>query len=115
VVSGDYVEIDNYKHGYPLAFRAFGIPEGALKQTYGPAIIRNWTHDLVGTPMGEWAVCLPDHIAEKLKDKNEDIVLGYGNYFGLYSFKDGLLKDSYYFKYLAQRIRDKVIILWMKG
>jgi hypothetical protein len=112
---GDYVEIDTYRHGYPLDFRAFGIPEGALKQTYDPAIIRNWTYDLVGTKIGEWAVCLPDHIAEKLKDKNEDIVLGYGNYFGLYSLKDGLLKDSYYFKYLAQRIRDKVIILWMKG
>jgi hypothetical protein len=115
VVSGDYVEIDKYRHGYPLAFRAFGIPEGALKQTYHPGIYRNWTHDLVHTPIGEWAVCLPDHIAEKLKDKKEDIVLGYGNYFGLYSLKDGLLKDSYYFKYLAQRIRDKVIILWMKG
>jgi hypothetical protein len=115
VASGDYVEIDKYRHGYPLDFRAFGIPEGALKQTYDPGIYRNWSHDLVGTSSGEWAVCLPDHIAEKLKDKNEDIVLGYGNYFGLYSLKDGLLKDSYYFKYLAQRIRDKVIILWMKG
>jgi hypothetical protein len=113
--SEEYVEADTYSHGYPLGFRAFGIPHGALKQTYDPGIYRNWAPNLSTAPIGEWAVCLPDHIAEKLKDKNKDIVLGYGNYFGLYSFKDGLLKDSYYFKYLAQRIRDKVIILWMKG
>lgn len=69
VASEDYVEIDKYRHGYPLAFRAFGIPEGALKQTYDPGIIRNWTPELSSTPIGEWAICLPDHIAEKLKIK----------------------------------------------
>jgi hypothetical protein len=109
------LEIDLYKHGYPLAFRAFGIPAGVSKLgDFAPGISRNWTPDLTSTSTLEWAVCLPDHIAEKLKDKNKDIVLGYGNYFGLYSFKDGLLKDSPYFKDVAQRIRDKVIILWMK-
>jgi hypothetical protein len=112
--SEDYLEADKYKHGYPLAFRAFGIPAGVSKWGMEPGIGRNWTPDLTSTKIVEWAVCLPDHIAENLKDKNKGIVLGYGNYFGLYSFKDGLLKDSPYFKGLGQRIRDKAIILWMK-
>jgi len=117
IASKDYIEPDDYTHGYPLAFRAFGIPEGASKYIADPGIGRNWSGDLIHTPSTEWAVCLPDHIAEKLKYnfKDKDIVLGYGNYFGLYSFKDGLLKDSPYFWRLNQRIRDKIIILWMKG
>jgi hypothetical protein len=115
--SSDYEEWDVYRHGNPLAFRAFGIPAGASKYIANPGIGRNWTPDLVHTATTEWAVCLPDHIAEKLKYnfKDKDIVLGYGNYFGLYSLKDGLLKDSPYFEYLRQRIRDKIIIIWMKG
>jgi hypothetical protein len=112
-----YEEVDNYRFGYTLDFRAFGIPAGASKYIAETGIGRNWTPDLVYTKSNEWAVCLPDHIVEKLKDnfKDKDIVLGYGNYFGLYSLKDGTLKDSPYFEYIYQRIRNKIIILWMKS
>jgi hypothetical protein len=114
--SDDYSEADGYFYGYPLAFRAFGIPEGITRETAPPGISRNWTPDLVFVPSIEWSICLPDNIVYKLKNefKDKELVIGYGNYFGLYSLKAGLLEDSPYIWYLGQKIRDKYIILWMK-
>jgi hypothetical protein len=115
-VPRDYDEVDGYRYGLPLDYRAFGIPEGITRETAPPGIRRNWTPDLIFTMNPEWSVSLPDNIVHKLKNefKDKELVIGYGNYFGLYSLKDGLLKDSPYFNELAQTIRDKYIIIWMK-
>jgi hypothetical protein len=112
----EYEEVDGYRYGIPLDCRAFGIPCGTNKYIASPGIGRNWTPDLVFTMNPEWSVCLPDNIVRKLKNefKDKELVIGYGNYFGLYSLKDGLLKDSAYFKYSFQMIRGKIIVLWMK-
>jgi len=49
-----------------------------------------------GTVGSEWAVSLPDYVAESLKTKfsNQKILLGPGNIFGLYSSGNGLEKDG---------------------
>jgi hypothetical protein len=48
-----------------------------------------------GSPY-EWAISLPTHVINGLKEKFPDakLLIGPGNFFGLYSCGDGLEKDS---------------------
>jgi hypothetical protein len=109
-----------YRYGLPIAFKAFGIPHGAPHETWSPGIHINYSPELIhaGAPSVEWSVTLPDYVVSNLKSKFPDIVIGYGNYFGLYSCKDGLIKDGLKVNEtfpILQWIRDaKHICLWKK-
>jgi hypothetical protein len=49
----------------------------------------------VGAGATEWAVSLPDYVANKLRGEfNDTIIVGPANGFGLYLCKDGILKDG---------------------
>jgi hypothetical protein len=82
-----------YRYGLPIAFKAFGIPHGAPHETWLPGIVAD-SYKLREVPPAEWSVTLPDYVVSNLKSKFPDTVIGYGNYFGLYSCKDGLIKDG---------------------
>jgi len=106
-----------YRYGLPIAFKAFGIPHGACHGTFSSNIFINIPKTLVdaGAPNIEWSVTLPDYVVSSLKSKFSGIVIGYGNYFGLFSCKDGLIKDSSEVNEILQPIRDaKYICLWRK-
>ena len=106
-----------YRYGLPIAFKAFGIPHGACHGTFSSNIFINIPKTLVdaGAPNIEWSVTLPDYVVSSLKSKFSGIVIGYGNYFGLFSCKDGLIKDSSEVDEILQPIRDaKYICLWRK-
>ena len=110
-------EWEMYRYGLPLAFKAFGIPHGADHGTFSSNIFINYAPKLIdiGAPGEEWSVTLPDYVVSSLKSKFSDIVIGYGNYFGLFSCKDGLIKDSSEVNEILQWIRDaKYICLWKK-
>ena len=49
-----------------------------------------------GTPHWEWAISLPTYLVNKMRNrfKNDLILIGPGNIFGLYSCGDGLIKDG---------------------
>ena len=48
-----------------------------------------------GTSGYEWAISLPQYMADELKNKyGNDIVIGHGNTFGLYNTKKGLIQDG---------------------
>ncbi|MBO3798071.1 MAG: hypothetical protein JTT13_04320 [Candidatus Brockarchaeota archaeon] len=49
----------------------------------------------LGASSGEWSVCLPPYIAEKMKVQfpNSTILFGPGYDFSLYSCADGLIKE----------------------
>ncbi|MGC8832044.1 MAG: hypothetical protein ACP5PQ_05640 [Thermoproteota archaeon] len=80
-----YMEINSIGYLIPQTLQMFGYPTSFINQDYSPP----------GAIGYEWAVSLPDCIANKMKeDFNEKIVLGAGNLFGLYSCKDGLIKDG---------------------
>jgi hypothetical protein len=110
-------EIETERYGLPIAFKAFGIPHGASHETWIPGIHINYSPKLIhaGASSREWSVTLPDYVTNNLKSKFPDVVVGYGNYFGLYSCKDGLIKDSSEVNEILQWIRDaKYICLWKK-
>jgi hypothetical protein len=110
-------EWEMYDYGLPIAFKAFGIPHGAHHGTFSSNIFINIPKTLVdaGAPNIEWSVTLPDYVISSLKSKFSGIVIGYGNYFGLFSCKDGLIKDSSEVNEILQPIRDaKYICLWRK-
>ena len=79
------IERHTINYSIPQTLKAFGFP--AYWVEIGP------------TPEGaapyEWAVSLPDYIANKLKSEfNDKIIIGPANGFGLYFCKDGLIKDE---------------------
>jgi len=115
--SGDWGgEWEMYRHGLPLAFKAFGIPHGARPYSLGEGLRIPPNTELInkGAPPVEWAVSIPDYVVAKLKQNfpASDIVIGYGNYFSLFSCKDGLGKDGA--QGIYQLIRDKEVYLWKK-
>ncbi|MEM5806468.1 MAG: hypothetical protein QXO07_01730, partial [Candidatus Aenigmatarchaeota archaeon] len=78
-------EGETYSFGYPLTFKSFGIP---LSWIGGKPYI-------FGTASAEWAVPLPNNIADKLKEQFKDkIVLAPGNFISLYSAVGGAEKDG---------------------
>jgi len=109
-------EWEMYRFGLPIAFRAFGIPHGARPYGLGEGLEIPPNRDLIyaGAPPVEWSVSLPDSVIDSLKQNfsNSNIVIGYGNYFGLYSCKDGLEKDGATGIY--QKIRDMNVYFWKK-
>ncbi len=110
-------EWEMYRYGLPIAFKAFGIPHGAAPLSLGEGLNIPPNQDLInkGAPSVEWAVSLPDYVVSNLK-QNFSIVIGYGNYFSLFSCKNGLDKDGATGIY--QLIRgnhiDDAIYLWKK-
>jgi hypothetical protein len=109
-------EWEMYRYGLPLAYKAFGIPHGARPYSLGEGLIIPPNTELInkGAPPVEWAVSIPDYVVAKLKQNfpASDIVIGYGNYFSLFSCKDGLGKDGA--QGIHQLIRDKEVYLWKK-
>jgi len=109
-------EWEMYRFGLPIAFRAFGIPHGARPYGLGEGLEIPPNRDLIyaGAPPVEWSVSLPDSVVDSLKQNfsNSNIVIGYGNYFGLFSCRDGLERDGATGIY--QAIRDKDVYLWKK-
>ena len=109
-------EIGTYRVGLPLAFKALGIPSGAPSGTCLPGISINPDSKLIntGVPTIEWSVVLPDSSISYLKSISPNLVTGYGNFFGLYSCKDGLVNDSSGVNTIFQLQRGKEINLWSK-
>jgi hypothetical protein len=109
-------EWEMYRYGLPLAYKAFGIPHGARPYSLGEGLRIPPNTELInkGAPPVEWAVSIPDYVVAKLKQNfpASDIVIGYGNYFSLFSCKDGLGKDGA--QGIYQLIRDKEVYLWKK-
>jgi len=109
-------EWEMYRFGLPIAFKAFGIPHGARPYGLGEGLMIPPNRDLIyaGAPSVEWSVSLPDSVVDSLKQSfsNSNIVIGYGNYFGLYSCKDGLERDGATGIY--QKIRDMNVYFWKK-
>jgi len=69
----------------PKVLRAFGFPVYLVHIAPTP----------VGAEASEWAVSLPDYVANKLRGEfNDTIIVGPANGFGLYLCKDGILKDG---------------------
>jgi len=103
-----------YRFGLPIAFKAFGIPHGARPQGLGEGLMIPPNPDLIdkGAPPVEWSVSLPDNVITSLSQNFPNIVVGYGNYFGLFSCKEGLEKDGATGIY--QAIRDVDVYLWKK-
>jgi len=103
-----------YRFGLPIAYKAFGISHGARPYGLGEGLMIPPNRDLIykGAPPVEWSVSLPDDVVISLKQNFPNIVIGYGNYFGLYSCKDGLEKDGATGVY--QMIRDQKVYLWKK-
>ncbi len=60
----------------------------------------------LGTPGAEWAITLPDYLINGIYKSNwkNKVLIGPGNTFGLYSCKDGLIKD--YVSKIFLRIAD---------
>jgi hypothetical protein len=78
-------EIYTINYTIPQTLKAFGFPTyfGGIEPTP------------IGAANYEWAVSLPDYIANKLKSEfNDKIIIGPANGFGLYFCKDGLIKDG---------------------
>ncbi|MEM2945242.1 MAG: hypothetical protein QXI87_02730, partial [Thermoproteota archaeon] len=102
-------EWEMYRYGLPLAFKALGIPFGGIRINPDTYLINQ------GAPIYEWGVSLPDNIIERSKQTflNYNIILDYGNIISLYSFVDGLLKDSDNIEYIMGGIRVP-IYLWKK-
>ena len=49
----------------------------------------------LGTPVGEFAISLPEYIVKGLRERfGDSILVGPGNIFGLYACKDGLMNDG---------------------
>jgi len=109
-------EWEMYRFGLPIAFKAFGIPHGARPYGLGEGLMIPPNRDLIyaGAPSVEWSVSLPDRVVDSLKQNfsNSNIVIGYGNYFGLYSCKDGLERDGATGIY--QAIRNMDVYFWKK-
>jgi hypothetical protein len=109
-------EWETYRHGLPLAFKAFGIPHGVRPYSLGEGLNIPYNVDLIskGAPSVEWAVSIPNYVIISLYQKfPSSIVIGYGNYISLFSSKSGLEKDSA--SGIYQLIRDKKIYLWKKS
>jgi hypothetical protein len=69
----------------PKVLRAFGFPVYLVHIEPTP----------VGAAASEWAVSLPDYVANKLRGEfNDTIIVGPANGFGLYLCKDGILRDG---------------------
>ncbi|MEM2588148.1 MAG: hypothetical protein QXV23_07620, partial [Candidatus Bathyarchaeia archaeon] len=103
-------EGDTYSYGYPLTFKSLGIPLAYMY--YDPYII--------GTSRDEWAVPLPNNIAEKLVNQFKDrIVLAPGNFISLYSAVDGAEKDGikeiYSYDIIKRRDYYDRFYLWKKN
>jgi hypothetical protein len=108
-------EWEMYDFGLPLGLKAFGIPSGAPQGGLSPGLAINPSNLIyAGAPTGEWAVVLPDYVVNNLKINFKNIVIGYGNYFGLFSCKDGLTKDSSQVNQILQLIGDKEVYVWKK-
>jgi len=109
-------EWEMYTYGLPIAFRAFGIPADVPRGTFLPGIYTNPDPLLIyaGAPGVEWSIVLPDNIANALRENFPDVVIGFGNYFGLYSCKEGLTRDSSGVNALLQQIRNIEVYLWKK-
>lgn len=117
-------EWETYRKGYPLAFKAFGVP---IQSEYIPGhttgLYINHISDLVGkgAPGMEWAVSIPYFAKQDIKEVNPEAVIGYGNYFSLFSMKDGLIQDSNgQLEVIVQLLRDytgnqrDAVYLWKK-
>jgi len=80
------IEEDTITFTIPQTLRAFGFPQ--LEARIDPVPI--------GAGSYEWAISLPDHIVNNLKNtfSEEKLLIGPGNIFGLYLCKDGLKKDG---------------------
>jgi hypothetical protein len=109
-------EWKSYRYGLPLGFKSVGIPAGAPCGTYLPGLSTNPDSNLInmGVPTVEWSVVLPDSDIRYLNNKFSNLVTGYGNFFGLYSCKDGLVRDSPGIDTIFQLQRGKEINLWKK-
>jgi len=78
------LERDSINYMMPQSLRAFGFPTYYVYINPTP----------IGATAYEWAVSIPDYIAEILKSKfGDDIIIGPANGFGLHLCEDGLLKD----------------------
>jgi hypothetical protein len=117
--SGDWGgEWEMYRHGLPLAFKAFGIPAGVAE--HGANFGINSDSYLVGqgAPGSEWGVTLPDSTILQLRQTfpQYEIITDYVNRISLFSLPDGLTKDSSGVTWIATVIRngDKPIYLWKK-
>ena len=78
-------EADEVQYITPQVLKMFGFPVERLGISPMP----------LGTPGAEWAVSLPDYIANEAKNKWDNrLLIGPGNIFGLYSCKYGLTKDG---------------------
>ena len=79
------VEVAKVQYTTPQVLRMFGFP-----------VERPGIHPIPrGTPGAEWAVTLPDYLANEIKNRwNDQVLIGPGNIFGLYSCKYGLIKDG---------------------
>jgi len=77
-IEGSYIERD--------VLKMFGFPYWGIGIKPNPP----------GTPVGEWAITLPQYIFDGLKEKfgSDSIFHAPGNIFGLYACKDGLIQDG---------------------
>ncbi|MEZ0345358.1 MAG: hypothetical protein ABWK01_02250, partial [Infirmifilum sp.] len=109
-------EWDGYSYSLPLYFKAFGIPHGADFFALATGLQIEIPRELIykGAPDGEWSVSLPDHVVSSLKQNFPNIVIGYGNYFGLFSCKEGLEKDGAFSIFQQIRDWDERVWLWRK-
>jgi len=107
-------EWEMYRYGLPIAFKAFGIPHEGDPLSLGRGLGIDIPADVIykGAPGVEWAISLPDNVIASLKQNFPNIVIGHGNYFGLFSCKDGLEKDGA--RAIGQAVQHKTIYLWKK-
>ncbi|MEM4004757.1 MAG: hypothetical protein QXM43_03880 [Desulfurococcaceae archaeon] len=100
-------EGQTYTFGYDLTFKSFGIPLSWIGSK--PYIF--------GTAGAEWAVPLPNNIAEELINQFKDrIVLAPGNFISLYSAVDGAEKDGIKEIYTGINLGNNYgIYLWKKN
>jgi len=76
--------VEEYRILYTISdvLRLMGFPTSNFFISPGPNGVSNV----------EWAVSIPDYVLEGLK--NRDLLIGPGNTIGLYSCRDGLIKDG---------------------
>ena len=78
-------EIHTINYTIPQTLQMFGFPVSRINQDYSPP----------GAIGYEWAVSLPQYVVDGMVERFGDrVVIGAGNLFGLYSCKEGLVKDG---------------------
>ncbi len=108
-------EWDAYSKGYPLAFKAFGVPYTTHQMNFDSYLVSQ------GAPGEEWGVLIPKNVLDELLTSyNGTVAYGPGNSISLMSFINGLNQDTNNLQYVVTSIASRnpdietAFYLWKK-